>query len=84
MNQDPFDTLYSNRPRLVVHSSLRNCISVIELAKLAKSKGYEVEVQDARMINDVILSEGYDAGAPRRSHSIRSARLFLERHPGVD
>lgn len=83
MTQAHFDSPYTNRPRLVIHSSLKHCGTVVELAKLAQAKGYQVETQDAHMINDVMIHEGFDNSAPLRNHSVRTAKRFLERHPGA-
>lgn len=82
--QNPFDVLYQNRPELVFHESLRYSKSAMELAELARSKGYAVSLSSGGgFVNDIQLHEGFDHRAPVRSHSIRSARRFLEAHPGV-
>jgi hypothetical protein len=78
----PFGDLYQNSPKLIIHGRLQNCKSVKELAQLAKEKGFEVQVEPSGFMHDVKLNEGFDAGAPLRNHSLRSAKRFLETHPG--
>lgn len=76
--------VWDNRPRLIIHGRLQNCATVRQLAKLAKSKGFEVEVQSSGFMHDVKLHEGFDSGAPLRNHTVRSAQRFFEQHPGID
>jgi hypothetical protein len=78
----PFGELYNNRPKCVIHGRLKNCTTVQELAQLANAKGYEVLFDEGGFANDIKLSEGFDAESPVRNHSVRTARRFLERHPG--
>jgi hypothetical protein len=78
----PFGDLYQNAPKFVVHGSLRNCTSVLELAKLAESKGFEVSFDEGGFANDIKLNEGFDSSAPVRNHSVRTAKRFIESHPG--
>lgn len=75
--------VWDNRPKLIIHSRLENCSSVISLARLAESKGYQVTMQASGFLHDVKLHEGSDSTATMRSHTIRSAKRFLESHPGV-
>lgn len=82
MTYTPFGNIYTNAPRFVIHHSLRNCSSVIDLAEMAKSKGFEVSFDEGGFVNDIRLNEGFDAGAPVRNHSVRTARRFIEQHPG--
>jgi hypothetical protein len=76
--------VWDNRPKLIIHQRLENCASVQDLAKLATSKGFDVTVQVSGFLHDVKLNEGSDSSAALRSHTIRSAKRFLELHPGVD
>lgn len=76
--------VWDNRPRLIIHSSLKNCATVHKLARLAESKGFQIEVQDSGLMHDVKLHEGFDSGAPLRNHTIRSAQRFFEQHPGAN
>jgi hypothetical protein len=84
MASDPFGVLYKSQPRMFIHQSLRNCGAVLELAGMAKAKGFDVAFgADGHFTNDIKLNEGFDASAPLKSHSVRSAKRFLESHPGV-
>ena len=76
--------VWRNRPKLIIHGRLQNCGSVRELADLAVSKGFEIEVHPSGFMHDVKLHEGSDASAPLRNHTVRSARRFLELHPGAN
>jgi hypothetical protein len=78
-----FGALYENKPKFIVHGRLKNCTSVRDLVSLASSKGFDVSFEPSGFVNDIRLSEGYDASAPLRHHTIRSARRFLEQHPGA-
>lgn len=82
MTYTPFGDIYANAPKFVIHHSLRHCTSVIELAELAASKGFEVSFDHGGFVNDVRLNEGFDSSAPVRNHSVRTARRFIEHHPG--
>jgi len=84
MSYSPFGDLYRNKPKCVIHGRLRNCTTVLQLAQLAQSKGYDVSFDSGGFVNDIKLTEGFDAGAPTRNHSVRSATRFLELHPGCD
>lgn len=76
--------VWDNRPKLIIHQRLENCASVQELARLAVSKGFNVTLQASGFLHDVKLNEGNDSSSTLRSHTIRSAKRFLELHPGVD
>jgi len=82
MKYEPFGELYDNKPRFIIHGRLANCKAVIDLAKQASEKGFHVSYEESHFINDVKLNEGYDKSAPMRSHSIRTAKRFLDTHPG--
>ena len=82
MRYDPLGELYDNKPKMLVHGSLVQCSSVRELARLAESKGFDVQVEPSGFMHDIRLNAGYDASAPMRHHSVRSAKRFLEQHPG--
>lgn len=84
MSKDAFGLLYDGQPKMLVHQSLENCGSVLELVRLAESKGYKVSFNtDGHFTNDIKINEGFDAGSPMKSHSVRSATRFLNSHPGV-
>jgi hypothetical protein len=78
----PFGDVYDNAPAFIIHGSLKNCTSVLELAELAQSKGFDVSFQYGNFANDIKLNEGFDKSAPVRSHSVRTAQRFLQGHPG--
>jgi hypothetical protein len=82
MTYEPFGELYDNRPQFIIHGRLKNCKAVMDLAATAAEKGFQVSYQESRFINDVKLNEGYDKNAPMRSHSVRTAKRFLDTHPG--
>lgn len=82
MTYTPLGNIYANAPRLVIHYSLRHCSSVIDLARMAELKGFEVSFDEGGFVNDIRLNEGFDCSAPVRNHSVRTARRFIEQHPG--
>lgn len=85
MSSNAFGALFDDRrPQVIIHSSLKGYSSTIELARLAKSKGFEVVLKDTSMASQTMIHEGFDCSAPLKTHNFRSAKRFLETHPGVD
>ena len=85
MAKNSFGALFDDRrPQVIIHSSLQRSSATQELVRLAESKGFEVVLNDRSMASQTMIHEGYDRTAPLRNHNFRSAKRFLECHPGVD
>lgn len=80
---NPFSLLHSSKPRMVVQNRIRHFKTVTELIRQAEVKGYDVSFEHGHSTHEIKLSEGMDDLAPVRSHTIQSARRYLERHPGL-
>lgn len=85
MAKNSFGALFDDRrPQVIIHSSLQRSSATQELMRLAESKGFEVVLNDGIMASQAMIHEGYDRTAPLKNHNFRSAKRFLEYHPGVD
>lgn len=84
MTTDPFNTLYSSRPRMVFNTSLRHSGTARKLAELATSKGYQVEFGGGSFPHDLKMNEGWDCYTPMKDHTLKSAISYISNHPGVD
>ena len=74
---EPFSELLTERPLFLIREGLRNCKTVIALAKEAKSKGYQVEVAPGSFTHDIRIQESKES--PVKSLTVRSAQAYLRR-----
>lgn len=76
---EPFAELRQDRPVLLVAERLKNCATVLELARVARAKGFEVLTAPGGFAQDIRIEDG----STTRNYTVRGAKLFIDRLDGV-